>query len=75
MGKVVFSQFLWFNANIKIDNKSVFISGFAIKNINFVGQIFHGNGKTKSWHCIKSEYNLVNKLNCSWIQLTMLYLN
>ena len=42
MGKVVFSQFLWFNTNIKIDNKSVFISGFASKNINFVGQIFHG---------------------------------
>ena len=51
-----------------------FISGFVSKNINFVGQIFHGNGKTKSWHCIKSEYNLVKKLNYSWIQLTLLKL-
>ena len=38
-------------------------------------RFFMANGKTKSWHCIKSEHNFVNKLNCSWIQLTMLYLN
>ena len=32
----ILSQFLWFNSNIKIDNKSIFISGTARKNINFV---------------------------------------
>ena len=61
---------LWFNSNIKIDNKSIFISGFASKNIKSVGQIFHENGKTKSWDYIKSEYNLEGKLKCRWIQLT-----
>ena len=55
-------QFLWFNSNIEIDNKSIFISDFASKNINFVGQIFHGNGKIKSWDYIKSEYILESKL-------------
>ena len=45
----ILSQFLWFNSNIKIDNKSIFISDFAGKNISFLGQIFHENGKTKSW--------------------------
>ena len=54
----ILSQFLWFNSNIKIGNKSIFISGFASKNINFVGQIFHENGKTKSWDYIKSKHNL-----------------
>ena len=58
----ILSQFLWFNSNIKIDNKSIFISGFASKNINFVGQIFHENGRSKSWDYIKSEYNLESKL-------------
>ena len=58
----ILSQFLWFNSNIKIDNKSIFISDFASKNINFVGQIFHENGKTKSWDYIKSECNLQSKL-------------
>lgn len=54
---------LWFESNIKIDNKNIFISSFANKNINFVGQIFHHNGKTKSWDCTKSEDNLKRKLN------------
>ena len=66
----ILSQLLWFNSNIKIDNKIIFISGFASKNINSVGQIFHENGKTKSWDYIKSEYNLESKLNYRWIQLT-----
>ena len=67
---VILSRFLWFNSNIKIDNKSIFISDFVDKNINFVGQIFHKNGKTKSWDYIKSEYNLESKLKFCWIQLT-----
>ena len=51
----IFSQFLWFNSNNTIDNKSIFISGSASKNINFVGQIFHENGKTKSWDYINQN--------------------
>ena len=31
---------------------------------------FHGNGKTKSWDYIKSQYNLASKLKPRWIQLT-----
>ena len=54
----ILSQFWWLNANIKINNRSILISDFARKNINFVCQIFHENGKTKSWNYIKSEYNL-----------------
>ena len=49
------SQFLWFNSNIKIDNKSIFIAEFVSENISFVGQIFHENCKTKSWGYIKLE--------------------
>ena len=66
----ILSLFLWCNLTIKIDNKSIFISGFASKTINSVGQIFHENGKTKSWDYIKSEYNLESKLKYRWIQLT-----
>ena len=33
----ILCQFSWFNSNIKIDNKSIFISDFASKNISFVG--------------------------------------
>ena len=44
----------------KLTNKSISILGFAIKNIYFVGHILHGNGKTKSWDYIKSQYNLAS---------------
>ena len=40
------------------------------KSINFVGQIFHNNGKIKSWDYIKSEYNLERKLKYRRTQLT-----
>ena len=59
----ILSHFLWFKLNIKIENKSIFISGFASKNMNFVGQ----NGKTKSWDYIKLEHNLESKLEYLWI--------
>ena len=45
----ILSKFIWFNASIKNDNKGIFISDFASKNNNFVGQMFCDNGKTKSW--------------------------
>ena len=48
-------QFFLFTPNIKIENNSIFTSGFASKNINFVGQIFYGNGNAKSWENIKSK--------------------
>ena len=51
----VLSKFLWFNSNIEIDKKRIFIYGFASTSINFVGQNIHRNGKTKLWGYIKSE--------------------
>ena len=70
LSSAILSQFLWLNSIIKIDNKSIFIADFPSKSINFVGHIFHENGKTKSWDYIESEYKLENKLKYRWIQLT-----
>ena len=47
----------------------MFISGFASKNINLIGQNFHDNDKTKLWDCIKLEYSLESKSTYCWIQL------
>ena len=67
----IISYSVWvLNSNINIDNKNVFISGFESKNIHFVGQIFHNNGKAKSWDYIKSEYNLERILKYRRNQLT-----
>ena len=43
------SQFLWFNSQIQIGNKSVFFSYFSERNINFVGQMFKAGGAVKPW--------------------------
>ena len=47
----------------------VFISGFASKNIDFLGQTFRDSDRTKSGDYIRSEYNLVSKFKHHWIQL------
>ena len=36
----ILSQFLWFNSNVKIDKKSIFIPGFASKNIDLLVRFF-----------------------------------
>ena len=55
---------------LKLTIRAFFFSSFAIKNINFVGQLFHRNDKTKLWDYIKSEYNLESKLKDRWIELS-----
>ena len=65
----ILSQFLWFNSQIQIGNKSVFFSSFSERNINFVGQLFKTDGAVKLWKQLQEVYGLANKLNFKWIQL------
>ena len=65
----ILSQFLWFNSQIQIGNKSVFFSSFSEQNINFVGELFKTDGAGKPWKQLQEEYDLANKLNFKWIQL------
>ena len=41
------SQFLWFNGQTQIGNKTVFFSAFSERNFNFVGQLFKTVGAVK----------------------------
>ena len=65
----ILSQFLWFNSQIQIGNKSVFFPSFSERNINFVGQLFKTDGTVKPWKQLQEEYGLANKLKFKWIQL------
>ena len=69
MPPAILSQFLWFNIQIQICNKSVFFPSFCEQNINFVGQLFKTEGAVKPWKQLKEEYGLANKLKFKWIQL------
>ena len=65
----ILSQFLWFNSQVQIGNKSVFFSSFSERNINFVGQLFKTDGSVKPWKQLQEEYNLANKLKFKWRQI------
>ena len=41
----IVSQCLWYNKEIQVDNKSIYVSKISEKNINFWGQIFDNEGK------------------------------
>ena len=63
------SQAIWFNKNIKIDNRSLCNNSLANQGINHVGQLFNENGMAKAWLDIKTQFNLSNKQHHFWIQL------
>ena len=54
----VSSQYLWYNSNIQIDHKHIYLKEFAEKNINFVSQLFNEIGRTKSGIDFKTYHSL-----------------
>ena len=65
----IFSQFLWYNKYITINNKPIHLKSFSNKDINFVCQLFHDFGIAKSWEELKFDYNLSGNLFFQWIQI------
>ena len=53
----ILSQYLWYNRSIQVDNSSVYFLKFSEKNINYVSQLFSGNGSIKQLHEFKTKYN------------------
>ena len=54
----ILSQYLWYNANIKVDKTSIQFSRFSKKNVRYVSQFFNHNGSIKKRHQFKREYHL-----------------
>ena len=69
VSSAILSQFLWFNSQIQIGNKSAFFSSFSEQNINFVGQLFRTDSAVKPWGQLQEEHGLANKLKFKWIPL------
>ena len=57
----IVSQCIWFNKKIQIDKKSVYFSSIAENGLNFVGQLFDGNGKLISGEVLKTQFNLLDR--------------
>ena len=65
----ILSEYIWYNSQIKIDNKPVYFNFFSEKQLNFVGQFFDSVGNLKNWDVIKIEFGLQNCQKFSWVQL------
>ena len=63
------SQYLWYNSNIQIDHKPVYLKEFSEKNINFVSQLFNEIGRLKPWEDIKTCHSLSSVHYFKWVQL------
>ena len=56
------SQFLWFNKDVKNNNKPFHFQDFSKENINFVEHLCKLSGEFKSWGEIKTACNLEEKM-------------
>ena len=56
------SQFLGFNKDMKINNKSFYCQDLLKESINFVEHLYKPFGVLKSWSEVKTEYNLEEKV-------------
>ena len=63
------SNFLWYSNYLLTDNKPVYLQSFADKNVNFFENLLDFSGNFKSWNELKTEFNLADNLNFSWMQL------
>ena len=65
----ILSQYLWYNKSTQVDKTSIHFLTFSEKRINYVSQLFSGNGSIKKWHEFKREYNLHESSYFKWLQL------
>ena len=66
---MMLTEFIWFNSNIKVDNKPVNFFLFSDKIWNFIGQLFNDNGNIKHWEDIKLEFHLKDTDEIYWLQI------
>ena len=69
----ILSEFLWFNRNIKVDNRPIFFKYFSEKEVNFVSHMMKENGEIKSWNDLKNELKLEQRLYLAGCNLLTLY--
>ena len=66
---MIFSEFICFYSNIKVDSKPVHFFVFYDKCLNSIGQLFNYNGTIKGWKDIKIEFRLKDTHKIYWLQI------
>ena len=65
----ILSTFLWYNKDILISNKPIYLKHFSNNNLNYTTQLFDDTLNRKEWVKLKHELNLNNNLYFNWMQL------
>ena len=63
------SQVLWYNKNIKIDNRSIYLAQFSKKDLNCCGHLFNERQKLKTWDELQQEYRFLENKRSLFMQL------
>ena len=63
-----YSESLWYNSHIRINNETLFIREFHLAGINKVGDLYESDGKLKSFDQL-SQNNLPKEMYFKWMQL------
>ena len=63
------SRHLWYNENIPVDENSMDLVRVSEKNINYVFQLFGPDGSIKTWHWLRTEYELYENSYFQWLLL------
>ena len=70
LASAIASQALWYNKNIKIDKKSIYLAEISKKKgLNCVGHLFNEMQKLKTWDERKQEYRFHENKRFLFMQL------
>ena len=65
----IYTQKIWYNHFIKINNSTFLFTKFAKKGVNFIKDFYNENGMVKSWLQFKNEFNCIENMFFSWRQI------
>ena len=68
-GGKVFSQRIWYNRLIKVNNKTIFNRNLSNKGVHNVRDLFNGNGTLKTWYKFKSDFNCREEMYFTFRQI------
>ena len=62
-------EVFWYNKNIKINSKPIYVAEFAKQNIIFLYDLFNTKNELKTWDEIKISYEHSDKSYFKWRQI------
>ena len=63
------SQVLWYNKNIKIDNRSIYLAQFSKKDLSCCGHLFNERQKLETWDELQQDYRFLENKRFLFMQL------